>query len=94
MVPGVSNDVVSNVWAGKSKSRLAQPALADEGRGTSMMRNAVAGYDTFLSFAHARIPHFKSLRNKADVLSLCRALDALFHSLGVERAKEELAAEF
>lgn len=42
------------------------------------------------SCSHAAI---KSVWNKSGVMSLCRELAALFHSLGVYLAKEELAAE-
>lgn len=92
--PGVNDDDVSSFCAEKSKYKLAQPVLDDEHRGASMMPNELVRYDLLPSFAHARTLHFKYVGNKSEVISLCRALDALLHLLVVDRAKDELPAEF
>lgn len=94
LVSKENDNAVSAFLAEKYEYKFAQPALAD-GRGRrSMTLNALVWYDTFSSFAHARTKHFKYVRNKSEVMSLHRKLDALFCSVGVHRAKDELAAEF
>lgn len=91
---GMSDDVVSGFCDEKSEYKLAYPALANESRGESVTRNGLVGHDTFSSVGHDHTPPFRSVKNKSEVMSLCRTLDKLFHLLGAERAKRELALEF
>lgn len=44
--------------------------------------------------AQASTSHFKSVRNKAEVMTFCWELNAVFHLLNVNRAKDGLVAEF
>lgn len=94
LVPEVKDDFVSSLWAKKSENMFAQPALTDERRGTSIMREALVRYDTFSYFAHASMPRSKSVKNKSEFMSCCRPLDAIFYSLDVYWSKGELTADF
>lgn len=58
------------------------------------MRNALVEYDKSSSFARARMLCLKSVRNKSKVMSLCQALDAVFHSMGLDRQKTSSLLRF
>lgn len=63
LVPGVSNDLGSGFRAEMYENMFALLALVDGRGGTFPMQNELVGYKTFLSCAHVRTPHFKSVRS-------------------------------
>lgn len=66
----MSNNILINFRDPKPEYILAQSMLAKELRAMSMICNDLVRYDTLLSFVSAHMPHFKSLWDTAEFVSL------------------------
>lgn len=80
-------------WEERAKRPFPAVTIADERNGSSMLMNALRHHETFTAFCNSTIAGWRSKRNSSEMLTLARALDALFHEIGPEAAKGSLSAE-